>query len=83
MSGADVEYQARYRTTAGDWVYSPWSVSSLEGVKKIAGKWLKTAKERKVKRYLIQIIVVKPQDRWGEVVWEARSNNTSNINRRR
>ena len=71
-----MKYQARYRTKDGSWTYAPWSVDSLRGAKKVAEKWRETARKQGRRGYTIQVIVVEPEKRWGEVVVEMKEVQT-------
>jgi len=65
-------YQARYRgKPEWTWEYTTrgYTVTDLEKAKKPTYKWLEEAKKRD-KPLQVQVVIVDPEKRWGEVVWE-------------
>ena len=64
--------QARYRgKPEWDWEYTTrgYTVTDLEMAKKPTYKWLEEAKKRG-KPLQVQVVIVDPEHRWGEVMWE-------------
>jgi len=65
-------YQARYRgRPEWDWEYTTrgYTVTDLEKAKKPTYKWLEEAKRRD-RPLQVQVVIVDPEKRWGEVMWE-------------
>ena len=65
-------YQARYRgKSEWTWEYTTrgYTVTDLEKAKKPCYKWLEEAKKRN-KPLQVQVVIVDPEKRWGEVMWE-------------
>ena len=65
-------YQARYRgKPEWYWEYTTrgYTVTDLEKAKKPTYKWLAEAKKRN-KPLQVQVVIVDPEKRWGEVMWE-------------